>query len=113
MAQVEITGSLFKEIEKKFKGEAHIVIDLLESLETNPHKGKELAQVNGILIKEIRYKSFRFYFIVDGYKIKVLDDAQLLNLLIKFIAMSDKKEQQETIEKVKAFLRSFGEEALG
>jgi len=112
MVEVIITNDLVEKINKKFKGESVDVFKLLFSLKENPRKGKDLAQVNGILIKEIRYNSFRFYFIVDGYKIKVLDDADLLNLLIKFVAMSDKKDQQETIEKIKDFLRTFGKEAL-
>ena len=64
MAKIEIIQSLFKEIKKKFKGEAHKVLDLLESLEDNPHKGKFLGNVGGFIIKEIKYKSFRLYFIV-------------------------------------------------
>jgi len=53
---------LFQEIQKKFQGESHKIIDLLETLEENPKKGKELGNVGGVVIKEIRYKSFRFYF---------------------------------------------------
>ena len=112
MAKVEIVPSLFEEIEKKFKGKAHEVIDLLESLETNHHKGKLLAQIGSVQIKELRYESFRFYFIVDGYLLKILDEKGLLNLLIKFLSMSGKKDQQEKIEKIKDFLRTFGKEAF-
>lgn len=112
MAKVQITDFLLKEIEKKFKGESYKIIDLLESLEENPHKGKELAQVNGVVIKELKYKSFRFYFITDGYKLKAIDISELIDLLIKFVAMSDKKEQQKTIEEIKKFLRTFGMDAL-
>jgi len=43
---------LFQEIQKKFKGEAHRVIDLLETLEENPKKGKELGNIGGIVIKD-------------------------------------------------------------
>ena len=70
MAKVEIVRSLFQEIEAKFKGEAHEIIDLLESLESSPHKGKFLGNVSGIVIKELKYKNFRFYFITDGYVLK-------------------------------------------
>lgn len=112
MAEVIIPEDLKEKIYKKFKNESIDVLRLLYSLKDNPKKGKELTQVGGILIKEIRYNSFRFYFIVDGYKIKIMDDSELLNLLIKFVAMSDKKDQQETIEKIKEFLRTFGKEAL-
>lgn len=112
MAKVKIDNSLLEEIEKKFKGESDKVIDLLESLETSPHKGKLLAQIGSIQIKEIRYNSFRFYFIVDGYLLKILDEKGLLNLLIKFLSMSGKKDQQEKIEKIKDFLRTFGKESF-
>ena len=77
MAKVEIVRSLFEEIQKKFKGEAHEVLDLLETLEDNPRKGKELGNVGGIVIKELKYKNFRFYFITDGYKLKVMDESIL------------------------------------
>ncbi len=48
------------------KGESIKIFELLYSLKQNPKKGKPIGQVGGILIKEIRYKSFRFYFITDG-----------------------------------------------
>jgi len=112
MAKVKIIESLFKLIEKKFKGEAHKIIDLLETLEENPKKGKPVGQVAGILIKELRYKKFRFYFVVDGHKIKVFDKEHLMDLLIKFVRMSDKKSQQKTIDEIKIILRKFGEEGL-
>ena len=112
MAKVIITQDLKEKINKKFKKESIKIFELLYSLKDNPHKGKELTQINGILIKEIRYNSFRFYFLVEGYKVKIMDDADLLNLLIKFIAMSDKKDQQKTIEKIKDFLRKFGKDSF-
>ena len=112
MAKVEIVKSLFEEIQKKFKGEAHEVIDLLETLADNPHKGKSLGQVGGIVIKEIKYKNFRFYFITDGYKLKVMDEANLIDLLIRFVRMSDKKDQQETIGEIKKILSNFGPEGF-
>jgi len=108
MAEVIITEDLRKKIDQKFKAESIKIFKLLYSLKENPHKGKELAQIKGILIKEIKYESFRFYFIVEGYKIKILDEKNLINILIKFLAMSTKKGQQETIEKLKGLLRSFG-----
>ena len=60
--KVKIIKSLLEQIQKKFKGESHKIIDLLESLEENPHKGKLLGSVGGLLIKELKYKGFRFYF---------------------------------------------------
>jgi hypothetical protein len=108
MAKVEIVHSLFEEIQKKFKGEAHKVLDLIETLETNPTKGKLLGSVGGIVIKEIKYKSFRFYFITDGYKLKFYDEQSLANILIRFVRMSDKKHQQQTIDEIKKILLNFG-----
>lgn len=110
MAKVEIVRSLFEKIEKTFKGESHEVIDLLETLENNPHKGKILGSVAEILIKELRYKSYRFYFITDGYKLKLLEKEELIDILIKFVRMSNKKSQQKVIEEIKHILRNFEEQ---
>lgn len=112
MAKVEIVHSLFEEIQKKFKGEAHEIIDLIESLEISPLKGKLLGRVGGIVIKEIRYKSFRFYFITDGYKLKFFDEQNLADLLIRFIRMSDKNDQQKTIDEIRRILLNFGPESF-
>jgi midasin (ATPase involved in ribosome maturation) len=112
MAKVEIVNSLFQEIQKKFKGESHKIIDLLETLEENPHKGKLLGRVGGIIIKELRYKSFRFYFITDGYILKIMDESKLVDLLIRFVRMSDKKDQQQTINEIKKILINFGSEGF-
>ena len=112
MAKVQIIRSLFEEIQKKFKSESHKIIDLIESLENNPHKGKLLGSVGVIIIKEIKYKSFRFYFITDGYKLKFFDEQKLVDLLIRFVRMSDKKDQQETINEIKKILLNFGPEGF-
>lgn len=108
MAKVKIVDSLFNEIEKKFKGESHKVIDLIESLECHPNKGKFLGNVGGILIKELRYKSFRLYFITDGFKLKCLDNEGLVDVLIRFVRMSDKKSQQKIIDEIREILQKIG-----
>ena len=108
MAKVEIIDSLAKEIQKKFRGESNEIVSLLRTLEQNPHKGKFLGQVGEIVIKELKYKSFRFYFLVDGYKLKIYSREELANLLIKIVRMSDKKSQQETINKIKNILLKIG-----
>ncbi|MDP3027426.1 MAG: type II toxin-antitoxin system RelE/ParE family toxin [Nanoarchaeota archaeon] len=112
MAKVEIVAPLFEEIRKKFKAESHKIIDLMESLEENPNKGKPLGNVGGIAIKEIRYKSFRFYFITDGHKLKFFNEESLTDLLIRFVRMSDKKHQQRTINEIKKILLNFGFEGF-
>ncbi len=113
MAKVEIIRSLFEEIKKKFRGEAHKIIDLMETLGENPTKGNLLGNVGGIVIKELRYKSFRFYFITDGYKLKFVDKSNLVHLLITFVRMSDKKNQQNTIDEIRKILIHFGPDGFG
>ncbi len=92
-------------MQKKFKGEAHNIIDLLETLEQNPHKRNVVGNVAGIVIKELKYKGFRFYFILEGERLKVFSSELLTDLLIKFVRMSDKKNQQKVIEEIKHILR--------
>lgn len=108
MAKVKIVNSLAREIKRKFKGESHKIIDLMESLESHPKKGKFLGNVGGILIKELRYKSFRFYFITDGFKLKCLGGDELVDVLIRFVRMSDKKSQQKVINEIREILQKIG-----
>ena len=112
MAKVEITGSLFEEIKKKFRGESHKIIDLMETLEENPKKGKPVGQVGGILIKELKYKKFRFYFITDSFRLKFIGIDELNDLLIKFVRVSDKKSQQKVINEIKKILKRVGREGF-
>ena len=113
MANVEIVNSLAKEIQKKFKQESHEIVKLLRSLEENPKKGKLLCNVAGMVVKELKYKSFRFYFIADGYKLKCFDEEELKNLLIRFVRMSDKKSQQKTINEIREVLLKIGAGGFG
>ena len=112
MAKVEIIDSLAKEIQKKFEGEAHKIISLLRDLEDYPKKGKLIGTVKGLAIKELKYKKFRFYFIVDGYKINVLSEEELVDTLMKFVRMSDKKTQQKTINEIREILIKIGPSGL-
>ncbi|MBI4983159.1 hypothetical protein HZC32_00750 [Candidatus Woesearchaeota archaeon] len=111
MAEIVFTQFFIQELKKKFsEAEGNQILDLLETLEENPHKGKEVGVVGKILIKEIKYEKYRFYFITDGYKLKVLKVEELRDLLIKVVRMSEKKNQQKTIEEIKYVLRTLGEE---
>ena len=112
MAKVSIAESLKDEILKKFKQESKIIFKQMYSLQDNPKKGKVLGNVGGIVIKELKYKSFRFYFITDGYKLKIMDESKLTNMLIRFIRMSDKKHQQQTINEIKKILIYFGNQGF-
>ena len=58
MALVVITKRLEEEINKKFKGESVEIFSLMHSLEENPKKGKEIGNINKVLIKEIRYNNY-------------------------------------------------------
>ncbi|MFH1174447.1 MAG: hypothetical protein V1725_04895 [archaeon] len=109
MAKVEILTSLVLAIKKKFsRSEANEVIDLMYTLEDNPRKGKILGTVGGILIKEIKYKTFRFYFLTDGFKLKMFSAEELTDLLLRFVRMSDKKHQQETIREIRDVVLKMG-----
>ena len=109
MVKVEIVRSLVKQISRTFsKTEAHKVLDLIESLETSPTKGKLVGSVGGIVIKELKYKKFRFYFLFDGFIFRSLDEEALVDLLMRFVRMSDKKSQQETIVAIKKILQNIG-----
>lgn len=112
MAKVIITEDLAEEINKKLRGESVEIFELMYSLKENPKKGKFVGQVNGIVIKELKYKKFRFYFITKGFKLKFLSIQELSDLLIKFVRMSDKKSQQKTIEEIKHILKIFGEKGF-
>lgn len=112
MAQVIILETLKEEIMKKFKDESKIIFRQMYSLAENPNKGKTLGNSGGVVIKELKYKNFRFYFITDGHKLKVMDETSLVNLLIKFVRMSDKKAQQKTIDEIRKVLANFGPEGF-
>jgi hypothetical protein len=112
MAKVIITPDLEEEINKIFKHESVEIFSLLCTLKENPKKGKEVGCIGRIVIKEIKYKKYRFYFITDGYKIKFLKVEELQDIIIKYVRMSQKKDQKKTIEEIKAVLRKLGEEGF-
>lgn len=113
MATVIFTEEFVQELKKKFdKKEGNKILDLLETLKENPKKGKDICFVGKTLLKEIRYKTFRFYFITDGYKVKFLKPEELKDLLIKFVRMSDKNNQQDVIDEIKYVLKKLGEEGF-
>ena len=112
MAKVVITTALKEEVLNKFKSASSDVFALMKTLEDHPQKGKALGHVEGIVIKELRYGKFRFYFITDGQMLKFGTEDELTALLIKFIRMSEKRDQQKTINEMKNVLKSLGFEKL-
>ncbi len=112
MAKVIITVSLKEEVLKKFKALSEKIFLHMKSLENEPHKGKALSHVAGIVIKELKYENYRFYFITDGRILKFGTEDELAALLIKFVRISDKKHQQRVIDEIKSVLKSIGFDAM-
>lgn len=113
MARVEITNDLIKEIYKIFgKKKALEIAEMFKSLEENPKKGKELTNVGNIVVKELKYGTYRFYFITDRFKLKFMKSEELKDLVLKFIRMSKKKDQQDIIDEIKILLKKLGYEAF-
>lgn len=108
MVKVIIPYDLECEIDRKFGGDSRKIFRLLRSVKDSPRKGKLLGVVDGVAIKELKYKSFRFYFLVDAHGIKFLGIDELKDLVIKFVRMSDKNSQQKVIKDIKDFLRKIG-----
>ena len=108
MAQVEIMPALLAEIHKKFKGESVTILEHLKSLEQSLTKGKRIGVVQGLLIKELKYKSFRFYFVTDNNKLVFYNKGELVDILLRFVRMTNKKRQQETIKEIKTILLKIG-----
>lgn len=109
MVKIVVTKILTKEIQRQFSmSQALEIADIFESLATSPQRGKSLSSVGGIVIKELKYGVFRFYFITDGHIIKFGTKDEFANLIIKFVRMSEKKNQQKIINEIKDVLRSFG-----
>lgn len=109
MIEIYVAPQLKKEIEKKFGIKKTLeLISFFETLKENPKKGKKVGKVGPILIKELKYETFRFYFILNGYELQLVSSGELNTLLIKFIKMSKKTNQQEIIEEIKKILIKLG-----
>lgn len=108
MVRIIITKELEKEIDKIFKKESVKVLKFIFSLKENPNQGKSLTKIGGILLKELKYGVFRFYFIQKGHEIKFFRSKELENHLLKFIRISKKDSQQKVIDEIKIFLKTKG-----
>ncbi|MBR9701192.1 hypothetical protein GOV11_04985 [Candidatus Woesearchaeota archaeon] len=112
MARVIITESLKDELISKFKAESVKIIRTMKSLEKSPSKGKIVGHVQEIIIKELKHGTFRFYFITDGHLLKFGTEQEIARLLIKFVRMSGKKDQQKAIDDIKNILKTLGFEGF-
>lgn len=107
MAIVEMP-SLEAEINKRFKAQAVEILEYLKTLETEPKRGKPLGRVGNISIKELKYGGYRFYSITDPHQVRFFKKKELINLLLRFVRISDKKSQRETIEEIREVLLKIG-----
>ena len=108
MVTVRIDESLVKNLEKKFsKSELSNLKKQFLSLEQNPFQGDLIGVFGAIVLKEKKYKSFRFYFIHSKNILVVKDIDKLKNEIIRFIEYSKKNNQQRVIEKLKKILEQL------
>lgn len=111
--KIIVTISLLKKLKKVFGEKKSLeILDFFETLQDNPSKGKELTHVGDIAIKELKYSSFRFYFVVSKSELKLVLREDLQELLLKFVRMSKKKDQQKTIDDIKEVLKNIGFEGF-
>lgn len=112
MIRIIILNKLRNEIYKHFKKDSLKIYKLIEELKSNPYKGKVLGHVGSISIRELKFKSYRFYFILDGHKLLLFNKNELKSLIIRFVRLSKKNNQQKTIDEIKAILRLLGEDGF-
>lgn len=108
MVIVRIDKSLINNLEKKFnKSELSDLKKQFKSLEQNPFQGDIIAVFGAVVLKEKKYKSFRFYFIHSKNILVIKDLDKLKDEIIRFIEYSKKNNQQRTIEKLKKILEQL------
>jgi len=112
VAKVIITNALRNQVEQLFKAQSVNIFTLLQTLEQQPSKGKPVGNVSNVVVKEVKYKKFGFYCITDGHILKFGTTDELATLIIRFVRMSEKKDQQKIIEEIKHILRTLGVEGL-
>ncbi len=108
MVIVRIDESLIKKLEKRFnKQELKEIKNLFLSLQDNPFQGDLLYAFGNVVLKEKKYKTFRFYF-VHSRKILIIKDVEeLKDELVRFLEMSKKNNQQKIINKLKNMIKTL------
>ncbi|MCF7798283.1 hypothetical protein K9M74_00095 [Candidatus Woesearchaeota archaeon] len=102
MVIVRIDTTLVKKLEKQFnKKELHEIKKLFLSLQDNPYQGDLLYAFGNFILKEKKYKTFRFYFIHSRKILLIKDVKALQDEIIRFIELSKKNNQQHVIDKLK------------
>ena len=101
MVIVAVTKELDKQLKKTVSKQQYYKIkQLFTSLKKDPYKGDLLHVLGNVVLKEIRYSTFRFYFLTSHNLIKFVSSANLEKELIKFIRMSKKNDQQKVIDEI-------------
>lgn len=110
MVKVIIENSLVKKLEKKFnKKELKELKKLFLSLQENPFQGDILYAFGNFVLKEKKYKTFRFYFLHSKKLLIIKDMNSLKEEIIRFIEMSKKNNQQRIINKLKEMMKKISE----
>ena len=108
MVVVRIDDSLVKKLEKKFKPtDLKEIKKLFFSLQENPFQGDLLYTFGSFVLKEKKYKTFRFYFIHSKTILIIKDVDKLKDEIIRFIEMSKKNDQKRVIDKLKGMLKEL------
>ena len=106
MVVVVVTQSLDRELKKRLnKDEYYKVKRCFLTLKKDPYKGKLLHVIGNVILKELRWKTFRFYFFTSHNLIKILSDTDLEKELVKFVRMSKKNDQARVIQEIVDGLR--------
>jgi len=104
---VRFTDAFEKELKKQCsKAVARKIVEKLRV--TKPTDGDHIALVTGVLLKERRINTFRFYFIQHNTRLEYLSEEELKNHVLQFIALSKKNNQQAVIDKLKDDLEKAG-----
>jgi|AntAceMinimDraft_17_1070374.scaffolds.fasta_scaffold119112_1 hypothetical protein len=104
---VEFSKEFLKELKKNLsKSEAKTTIKKLAK--TSPSEGDFIALIANIVIREKKLKTFRFYFIIQNNQKQIITKQELKELIIKFVALSKKNNQQKVIDKLKEDLKQVG-----
>ncbi|MFT4250010.1 MAG: hypothetical protein ACMXYD_01475 [Candidatus Woesearchaeota archaeon] len=98
MVHIYVSKKLEKEIVKRLsKKEADDLFLQIYSLKENPHKGDILTNVGKLLVKELKYKKFRVYFIQSKDTLKILGEEDFRDEIVKFVALSQKGSEQQRV----------------
>lgn len=105
MVIVRIDKTLVKKLERRFnKKELKELKKIFLSLQENPYQGDLLYAFGNFVLKEKRYKTFRFYFLHSKKILLIKDVQKLKDEIIRFIEMSKKNDQQRVIDKLKEMM---------